>query len=56
MLEFFQKDAAGNTFYVERESLDEERISESELDAGFAIASRDDLREKMLQADASFSF
>ncbi len=42
LLELFQKDAAGNLFYVERESLEEAGISESELDEGFAVASRDD--------------
>lgn len=56
LLELFQKDASGNLFYVERESMEEAGISESELDEGFAVASRDVLREKMLQSDLTFSF
>jgi sulfur relay (sulfurtransferase) DsrF/TusC family protein len=55
-LELFQKDGAGNVFYVERESLAEEGVSKSELAEGFGIASRDELREKMLSSDAVFSF
>ena len=55
-LELFQKDGAGNLFYVERESLAEEGVSQSELAEGFGIASRDELREKMLDSDAVFSF
>ena len=55
-LELFQKDGAGNLFYVERESLAEEGVSQSELAEGFGIASRDELREKMLSSDAVFSF
>jgi len=54
--ELLPKDAAGRLFYVERESLEEEGISESELDEGFGVASREELRQKMLQADAVFSF
>jgi sulfur relay (sulfurtransferase) DsrF/TusC family protein len=55
-LELFQKDNAGNLFYVERESLAQEGVSESELAEGFGVASRDELREKMLDSDAVFSF
>ena len=55
-MELFQKDGAGNLFYVERESLAEEGVSQSELAEGFGIASRDELREKMLSSDAVFSF
>lgn len=56
LLELFPKDAAGNIFYVEKESLEEEGMAESELDEGFTVASRIELREKMLQADVTFSF
>jgi sulfur relay (sulfurtransferase) DsrF/TusC family protein len=55
-MELLPRDGAGHLFYVERESMEEEGISESELDEGFVTASRDELREKMLQADATFSF
>ena len=55
-LEFLPKNAAGKTFYVEKESLEDERIPASEVDENFAVVSRDELREKMLQADATFSF
>jgi len=54
--ELLPKDSAGHLFYAERESLKEEGISESELDGGFGVASREELRQKMLQADAVFSF
>lgn len=50
------KDSEGHLFLVERESLAEEGIAESELDEGFGVASRDELRTRMLEADASFSF
>lgn len=56
LLELLPKDPAGNTFYVEKESLEAEGIAESELDEGFAVASRSELREKMRQADVTFSF
>ena len=56
LLEMFQSDGAGKPFYVERESLEEEGIPESELDERFSVASRDELRQKMLRADATFSF
>lgn len=56
LLELFPKDRAGNTFYVEKESLEEQGMAESELEAGFAVASRSELREKMFQADITFSF
>ncbi|MGA2199258.1 MAG: DsrE family protein [Nitrososphaerales archaeon] len=55
-LELLPRDGAGHLFYAERESLEEEGISESELDESFGVASRDELREKMLQADVTFSF
>ena len=56
LLEMFQGDSAGKLFYVERESLEQQGISEIELDPNFRIASRSELREKMLQADVTFSF
>ncbi len=56
LMSMFQKDARGNLFYVERESLAEAGIPESDVADGFGIASRDELRERMLQADAVFSF
>lgn len=56
MIDLFEKDSAGKRFYVERESLDEEGLSESELDENFGIKSRDELRKKFLEADVTFSF
>jgi sulfur relay (sulfurtransferase) DsrF/TusC family protein len=55
-LDLFPRDSAGNAFLVERESLEREGFSESDLEAGFAVRSRDELRERMLEADATFSF
>ncbi|MGD0637114.1 MAG: DsrE family protein [Nitrososphaerales archaeon] len=54
--ELFPKGSDGTLFYVERESLTQEGVSESELADGFGVASRDELREKMLDSDAVFSF
>jgi len=56
LFELFQKNSDGKRFYVERESLREQGISESELDDDFQISSREDLRKKMLAADVSLSF
>ncbi len=55
-LELFQKDGAGNLFYAESESLAEEGISRSELADGFGVATREELRAKMLSSAAVFSF
>ncbi len=55
-MEMLPKDGSGHLFYVEKESMDEEGISESDLDAGFGIASRVELSAKMEQADFVFSF
>lgn len=56
LLDSFGQNDAGKRFYVEKESLDEEKILESELDERFAVASREELRKKMLEADLTFSF
>lgn len=56
MIDLFKKKATGKRFCVEKESLNEEGISEAELDENFEILSRDELRKKMLQADVTFSF
>ena len=56
LLDLFGQNDSGKKFYAEKESLDEEKISESELDERFAVAPREDLRRKMTEADLSFSF
>lgn len=56
MIDLFQRDADGKRFYVEKESLDEEKILGTELDENFGVASREELRKKMLEADISISF
>lgn len=56
LIDLFKKNAAGKRFYVERESLNQEGISESELDESFEVTTRDELRKKMLKADVTFSF
>ena len=56
MLDLFEKNEAGKRFYVEKESLDAEGISETELDENFAAASRQELSKKMLEADLTLSF
>lgn len=56
LIGMFQKDSSGNLFYVERESLEAAGMSEADLAEGVGVASRDDLRRRMLEADATFSF
>jgi sulfur relay (sulfurtransferase) DsrF/TusC family protein len=56
LFELFQKDSNGKRFYVERESLMEQGITESELDEDFQMLSRDELRKKMMLADVTLSF
>lgn len=56
MLDLFDKDSSGKRFYVEKESLEDKGISESELDENFGIESRDELRKRMLESDVVFSF
>ena len=53
MTDLFEKDSSGKRFYVESESLKEEGISEAELDQNFGVASREELRRKMLEADVT---
>jgi sulfur relay (sulfurtransferase) DsrF/TusC family protein len=55
LLDLFPRDPDGRLFLVERESMEEEGVPESELDDGFAVVSRDELRERMLGADVTFS-
>ena len=47
---------AGKKFYVESESLDEERIDRSQLADEFEVASRKELARMMLRADLCISF
>jgi|GEM_PF-579495 sulfur relay (sulfurtransferase) DsrF/TusC family protein len=54
-LEFFPEEA-GKRFLVEKESLLEEGIDERDLGEDFAVASRDELRRMMLEADLCMSF
>ncbi|MDG6995633.1 MAG: DsrE family protein [Nitrososphaerota archaeon] len=56
LLDMFGQNESGKRFYVEKESLREEGISESELDERFAVASREELSKKMIDADLTFSF
>ncbi|MDG6997904.1 MAG: DsrE family protein [Nitrososphaerota archaeon] len=56
LIELFKKNAAGKRFYVDKESLSQEAISESELDESFEVTTRDELRKKILEADVTFSF
>jgi sulfur relay (sulfurtransferase) DsrF/TusC family protein len=55
-VELFQSDDEGKRFYVEKESLDAEGLSESALDYNFAVVSREFLTKKMSQADFALSF
>ena len=52
----FQKDSSGNLFYVERESLEAAGLSLDDVAEGVGVASREELRRRMLEADASLSF
>jgi sulfur relay (sulfurtransferase) DsrF/TusC family protein len=54
-LEFFP-DKAGKKFHVEKESLIEQEIDESQLADEFAVTSRKELRQMMLKADLCLSF
>lgn len=56
MIDLFKKNSSGKRFYVERESLVEEAILDSELDQNFEVATRDALRKKLLEAEVTFSF
>ena len=56
MLESLKKEIAGGRFYVEKESLDAERISENELSELFAVLPRKRLHEMMAAADVTLSF
>jgi sulfur relay (sulfurtransferase) DsrF/TusC family protein len=55
-LDLFPRNGVGSLFFVERESLEEQGVAPTDLAEGFAVASRDELRRKMLGADATFSF
>ena len=56
MIDLFPKKTSGKRFFVEKESLDEEGIYQSELDENFDVSTRDELRKKMLEADVTFNF
>lgn len=56
LFDMFQKNAAGKLFYVDRESLEEQGIPESELDENYHVTSRGELSKKMLCADVTMSF
>jgi sulfur relay (sulfurtransferase) DsrF/TusC family protein len=56
MIDLLRKGIAGGRFYVEKESMEAERISHNELDEAFSVASREELQKKMLAADVTLSF
>ena len=56
MLELLKKSVTGGRFYVERESLVAEGISEKELGEDFAVVPRSEIRKRMTEADATLSF
>jgi sulfur relay (sulfurtransferase) DsrF/TusC family protein len=56
MLDLLKKEVAGGVFYVEKESLDQERISEKEIGETFSVVPRKRLQEMMAAADVTFSF
>ena len=56
MLDLLRKDIAGGQFYVEKESLDAEHISEKELGDSFAVLPRRRLHGMMAAADVMLSF
>jgi sulfur relay (sulfurtransferase) DsrF/TusC family protein len=56
LVDLLKKSVVNGRFYVEKESLDLEGITEKELDDGFAVASREELRKMMSGADLTLSF
>ena len=56
LFDMFQKNASGKRFYVDRESLKEQGIAESDLDENYEVTSREELSKKMLSADITMSF
>ena len=56
LLDLLKKAVVNERFYVERESLETEGMSEEELDEGFVAASREDLQRAMSSADVTLSF
>ncbi len=56
MLDLLRDGVAGGRFFVEKESLDSERISEKELGENFSVVPRRRLQEMMAAADVTFSF
>lgn len=56
MIDLLKKDVVGGRFYVEKESLEADGISETDLDGNFAVTSREEIRKMMLSADVTFSF
>jgi sulfur relay (sulfurtransferase) DsrF/TusC family protein len=56
MLVNLKQSIAGGRFYVEKESLEAEHISEKELGEDFAVVPRKRIREMMTSADVTLSF
>ncbi len=56
MLDLLKKGVLEGRFYVEKESLDKEGLSEKELDENFAVASREKIQKMMSGADVMLSF
>lgn len=56
MLDLLKKRVVGGRFYVEKESLDAERISENELGESFVAVLRKRILESMWGADVTLSF
>ena len=56
MLDNLKKSVSGGAFYVERESLQDERIPESEIGEMFKVVPRKSILEMMNEADVTLSF
>jgi sulfur relay (sulfurtransferase) DsrF/TusC family protein len=56
LVDFFKQDGDGKRFCVEKESLDEQGLLESDLDGDFAVVPRGVLRKLMFEADFALSF
>lgn len=56
MLENLKKSVEGGTFYVEKESLESEHISEKELGENFTVVPRKKIQELMSGAEVTLSF
>ena len=56
ILDSLKKEISGGQFYVEKESLESERISEKEVGEGFSVVPRKRIQELMSAADVTLSF